>query len=103
MAFTHIQLSINSTHGPGLRGVLNSLQAAHRGLADQIEIMKTMIDGDGSSAAQFPEVTARYGFQSDAQSKAAFDELNSVSFKLHTDTQITAMDAAIKQVLSKFG
>lgn len=103
MAYNHIQIGISSTHGAQLRGVLSSLQSAQRGLLDQIAIMTTMIDGDGSQAAHFVEVTARYGFQSDAQSKAAYAELQSVSGKLSTDASVTFVDAAIKQVAAKFG
>lgn len=103
MAFSHIQIGTNSTHGPRLLNILSGLKNGHQELANFISIMQTMIDGDGSQAAHFVEVTARLGTQSDAQSKALFDELNSVNAKLHTDAAVTFVDAAIRQVLSKCG
>lgn len=102
MAFTHFQIGAASTHGPQLRSILSQLENGRSGLFQIIATMNTMIDGDGSLAAMFPEVTARFGFQSDAQSKAAWDELNSLQSKLNTDASVSSVAAAMVQAFNKF-
>ncbi len=102
MAFTHVQFSATSTHGPLLRAALNNFETGYRSLINLLPTIVTMIDGDGSDPTHFVEVTARFGFQSDAQSKAAWDELNSVMAKLTTDADVTFVKAAIEQALAKF-
>lgn len=101
MAFTHILIGQNSTHGPILRGYLQQLESGYRGLITMIPAIQTMIDGDGSSATMFPEVTARFGTQSDDQSKAMFEELESLVGKLTSDATQDHVAAAINQALAK--
>jgi hypothetical protein len=102
MAMTHIQLGLSSTHGPILRGMLSSFENGYRGLVVMLATIQTMITGDGSDPSQFSEVTTRFGFTSDIQSKAAWDELNSLMAKLTTDTDVTFVKTAIEQALAKF-
>lgn len=102
MAFSHFLLGANSSHGPHLRFALTQLEDGVEHLFDQVATIQTMIDGDGSQAAHFVEVTARYGFQSDAQSKAAYEELLSLKSKLDGDGSVTFVNAALNQAFNKF-
>ena len=102
MAFTHIQLSEDTFHGRLLRACMQHLEVGHESLDDIIATITTMIDGDGSSSTHFPEVTARFGFQNDAQSKAAYEELQSLASKFNTDGSVTFVKTALAQAFNKF-
>lgn len=101
--FNHILISQTSTHGPQLKSILNSLKIAKNELPSIIAVMQSMIDGDGSQDAHYVEITARFGTQSDAQSHALFNELNSCNAKLQTDLDVTFVSAAINQLIAKCG
>ena len=88
-------------HGRLLRSGLLGLENGKASMNAVLGSMATMITGDGSSSAHFPEVTTRFGFTSDANSKAAWDELQSLMAKLNTDGSVTAVDAAMKQAANK--
>lgn len=102
MAYTHFQISPTSTHGPQLRNALTTLETGYQNCLNMLGTIPTMIDGDGSQVAHFAEVTARFGFQSDAQSKAAWEELQSMMSKLTGDGSVTFVNAALKQAWNKF-
>lgn len=102
MAFTHIQFDDQKQHGRYLRRALQHIEEGYDTLLDIIATMTTMIDGDGSSDAQFSEVTTRFGFGSNADAKAAWDELNSLKSKLVTDDSVSFVNAAMLQAFNKF-
>jgi hypothetical protein len=85
-----------------IRQALSQLEEGRDALNDTISVMQTMIDGDGSQASQFTYVTGKYGFPDDATSMAAWNELNSLAFKLNTNASITDMMNALLQAFSKF-
>ena len=64
--------------------------------------MARMIDGDGSDASHFQYMTDKYNFGSNEMAKAAYEELNSLNFKLTTNSSVTDMDAAQNQAFAKF-
>ena len=102
MPLDNIQFDSNtSTHGKYLRQGLQGLNNGFDDLNEVLDNMLHMIDGDGTSETHFTEVTARYGFVSNTAAKSGWDELNSVMFKLNTDTSVTSVNAAIKQILAK--
>ncbi len=84
-----------------LRRGLQQLEEGKDVLNDVLASMPHMIDGDGSNATQFSEVTSRYGFASNEAAKAAWDELNSMMFKLNTDASVSAVNAAMNQAFAK--
>lgn len=86
MAFTHIYFGSGSQYNNLLRSSLNQLEAGKRDLVNVIATMQTMLDGDGTNISHFNEV----------------DELNSLKFKLTTDSSITAVDSAMTQAFNKF-
>jgi hypothetical protein len=108
MPFLRIQFNDQLPHGRMLRAVLNRLEEAVDGGVDLVGksgvpgTMTFMIDGDGSDAAQFGEVTTRFGFASNADAKAAWDELNSLFGKLNGDGSVSNVNAALLQAFAKF-
>lgn len=98
--------------------VCNSRRAVRNGrdeLNHDLAIMRTMIDGDGSSIAQFDLVVQNYGYGGWVANNAVTDamrtiaqeswnELNSVAAKLSAPGgQGDATGAAIDQACSKHG
>ena len=102
MAFTKIHFNIGLPHGQLLRAALTQLEQGHDGLNDIVAATQLMIDGDGSNVSHFEEVMVRYGFPSTTVAKAAWDELNSLRFKLNTDSSVTDVLSAINQAFAKF-
>ena len=101
MATSNIYFDDQTQYGRLLRRGLNYLEDGKDILNDVLASMVHMIDGDGSVDTHFTEVTARYGFPSNAIAKDCWDELNSVMAKLNTDTSVTSVDAAMSQVFAK--
>ena len=102
MPLDNIQFdSTTSTHGRYLRQGLQGLNNGFDDLNEVLANMNHMLNGDGTAEAHFTEMTARYGFGTNAIAKAGWDELNSVMAKLNTDASVTSVNAAIKQILAK--
>lgn len=102
MAFTHIYFGTGTTHGSMLRSALSQLEVGKRELVNILATMATMLDGDGTNISHFNEVTSRFAFSNNTDAKAAWDELNSLKFKLTTDGSVTSVDAAMTQAFNKF-
>lgn len=102
MAFSHIYFNSASANGPQLRSALSSLESGYDQLLKTIGVMQTMIDGDGTQDVHYAEVRARFGFDSDAMAHAAYNESQSLAFKLKTDDTIDHMNAALLQAFNKF-
>src|SRR6187431_922835 len=103
MAYGHITFNEALKHGRDLRQLMQQLEFVFDQLGHTVGEMATMVDGDGSSATHFPHMTASYGFETDAYSKAAYEELQAFYGKLNTDASVSNVKAALLQVLSKFG
>lgn len=102
MAVNHISFNDQTQHGRVLRRGLQQLEEAIENLNDVLATTATMIDGDGSQAAHFAYATAKFGFDNDAATKAAWDELNSLMFKLNTNDSVSSVNAALLQAFNKF-
>lgn len=102
MAVSHLSFNDQLTHGRLLRASLNKLEEGLEELNDTLATMTLMIDGDGSQAAHFTYATTKFGFSSDANTKAAYDELNSLAAKLTTDASVSNVNAALLQAFNKF-
>lgn len=102
MAVSHIGVNENTTYGRLLRDMLSMLEDGHDRLNELIAAMALMIDGDGSQAAHFTYITTKFGYASDAISKSAWEELNSLASKFNTDASVSSVKAAIAQALAKF-
>jgi hypothetical protein len=101
VATTNLYFNDQTQYGRMLRRGLNLLEEGYELLNDVLANVPHMIDGNGSDAAHFTEVTARYGFDNNADAKAAWDELNSLMFKLNTNTSVSDMNAAMLQAFAK--
>ena len=108
MAYVKTQFSDGLQHGQILRRALSNLELGREGLEDIVAAMALMIDGDGSNVSHFGEVTSRFGFVEQAgapsgtTAKAAFEELNSLLFKLTTNASVTDVLNAQTQAYNKF-
>lgn len=101
MATTNIYFSSDTHYGRMLRTGLNNLENGYEIFNDALANMTHMIDGDGTSATHFTEVTTRYGFLNNDHAKAAWDELNSLMAKLNTDASVSNVNAALLQIFAK--
>lgn len=102
MAVTHISYNSSTQHGTLLHAALKGLEDGLDLLNDTLSSMSRMIDGDGSQDAHYAYMRDKFGFPTEAEAHAAFNELNSAAFKLNTNASVTDMNAALLQVFSKF-
>lgn len=102
MAVSHIPYNKGTIHGSILSGGLNRLETALDELNEIKGTMALMIDGDGSSASHFAYMQEKFGFLDNAAAKAAWDELNSLLFKLNTNASVSDVNAALLQAFNKF-
>lgn len=103
MATTHISFNDGTRWGRQLRNVLDNLERGLDEGNDLLAVMTHMIDGDGSNASHFDLVTTNFGFADNAHAKAAWDELNSMMFKLNTNSSVSDVNAALLQAFAKMG
>lgn len=101
MADTHYYFNDQLPHGRMLRRFLNLAEESDDLMGDVRNVMIQMRDGDGSSAAHYVEVTARFGFVSDAEAKAAFEELDSAYSKTSGNGSVSDVRAARDQLFNK--
>jgi hypothetical protein len=103
MAVAHITFNDQLPHGRLIRRALQQLQEGREGLVDILGVLQLMIDGDSSDPSQFTYMTAKCGFPDNATAKSAWEELQSLKFKLTTDASQSNVNAAQSQAFSKFG
>jgi len=102
MAVPHIFFNDQTQYGRVKRRALQMLEEGLENLIDVVEVQVQMLDGDGSQAAHFAYATPKFGYISDAQTKAAHEELQSLRFKLTTNSSVTDVNAALLQAFNKF-
>ncbi len=101
MAFAHLHFNDQIQYGRSLRRLLNISEEADDLFTDVRDVMIQMRDGDGSADAHYAEVTARFGFTSDANARAAFEELDSAYSKTSGNGSVTDVRAARDQMFAK--
>jgi tetrahydromethanopterin S-methyltransferase subunit H len=102
MAVAHLDFNASTPHGSILRRTLTNLERGLEELNDCIATIQLMIDGNGSDASHFVYAAGKFGFPSDgAAMKAAWEELNSLAFKLNTNASVTDVNAAMLQAFNK--
>ena len=101
MAFQHIHFNDQSQYGRQLRRVLQLMEESDDLLTDVRDMMIQMRDGDGSQDAHYAEVTARFGFVSDAKARAAFEELDSCHSKTNGNGSVDNVRAARDQFFAR--
>ena len=102
MAVSHITFNDQLQHGRLLRRGLTQFEEGLETLNDLKAFLDQAKDGDGSDAAHFTYATLKMGTTSDAQTKALYDELASLLFKLNTNSSVTDVNAALLQAFAKF-
>ena len=100
MAHQYIHVG-HGKHGLKLRSALTKLEDGRKELFEMRDVMVRMRDGDGSDPAHYAEVTARFPFVSDADAKAAYDEIASACFKLETNASVSDVANALEQLFDK--
>lgn len=101
MALTHIFFQPGTNYGGPLRAGLTQIENGIAKLNDLLGTMSLMIDGDGTDVAHFAYMTEKFGFESTAGAKAAWEELNSAMAKLNTDGNVSNVNAALTQLFNK--
>jgi len=101
MAFAHISFNDQLPHGRMLRRLLNQAEESDDQFTDVRDVMIQIRDGDGSQAAHYAEVTARFGFATDAKAKEAFEELDSAYSKTSGNGSVSNVRAARDQFFAK--
>lgn len=101
MAVTHYAFNPSTQSGARLRAALNQLETGRDALTRERDTMALDVDGDTSDATNYTAVKNRYGFESNADAKSAFDEINSSLGKINTDGSVTFVQTALNQLFSK--
>jgi len=102
MAITHIQFNPATTGGSRIRQLLGSLENGQSLIVQELATFVTLCDNsDPSSAANFTAAASYYGFASNADAKASYDELNSLNLKINSDASVSNVMTAIKQAANK--
>lgn len=101
MAAAHIYFNDATAYGRQLRRMLQTNEQADDLMADLRDVMIQMRDSDGSQDAHYAEITSRFGFQSDAKARAAFEELDSAYSKTSGNGSVSNVRAARDQLFAK--
>lgn len=101
MAFAHIHFNDQTQYGRALRRMLQMSEEADDLMKDVRDVMIQMRDGDGSQDVHYAECTSRFGFVSDTQARAAFEELDSAYSKTSGDGAVSNVRAARDQLFAK--
>lgn len=102
MSVAHLGFNHGTPHGSLLHAAMHQLEDGLNGLNEIIATIQQMIDGDGSQAAHFTYVADKFGFTDTATAKAAWEEANSLKFKLNTNSSVSDVNAAMLQAFNKF-
>lgn len=101
MAFAHIHFDDQTPYGKKLRRLLQLMEDGDDLFTDVRDVMIQMRDGDGSEDAHYAEVTARFGFTSDAKARAAFEEIDSAYSKTSGNGSVSSVRAARDQLFAR--
>jgi len=96
MAYQHITIALNSTHGRYLRNALSDLENARNSLRDIVAFMPTMVDG-----SDYTHLEEQFGLET-GKGESAKNELESLMGKIDVDSSVTNTKAAIQQVFNLF-
>lgn len=97
----HYHFNAGTQYGQRLRAMLNVCEAADDQMTDTRDLMIQMRSGDGSQTSHYDEIAARFGFDSSANARSAFEELDSAYSKISGNGQVTDVRAARDQLFSR--
>ncbi len=99
---THIQFNPATIGGGRLKQLLTYGESYQDGLIKELATFQTLLNGDGTQTSHFTALaTPYYGFATDTDAKASWDELNSVNSKVNSDASVSSVMTAIKQAANK--
>lgn len=98
---THISFNTASQFGGSLASTLRRFENSFNDLNELFSSLTLMRDNDGSAADDYALIQQKIGATDNAGAKAVYDELSSVLFKLNTDSSVTEVNAAMRQVFNK--
>lgn len=102
MATPHLPFNDQLPHGRLLRRALQQSEESDENWPDILATMVNMCEGgDPGNAANFTEMTAKYGFDSNADSKLAYDEIASMYSKISGNGSVDNVRAARDQLFAK--
>lgn len=101
MANNHIYFNQQTQFGQLLRRLLSAMEQGDDLMTDVRDCMIQMRDGDGTQDAHYVTITARFGFDSDAKARAAFEELDSAYSKTSGNVSVSNVRAARDQFMAK--
>lgn len=97
----HIYFNDQTSYGRMLRNVLRQMEVADDLFADVRDVMIQMRDNDGSQDTDYATITARFGFETDAKARAAFEELDSAYSKTSSNGSVSNVRAARDQFFAR--
>ncbi len=109
MAANYIEFNHLVDPGRSIARGLQMIREGIRTLTDARAIILQMRDGDGSDAAHYDLVASELGVQAgdyasaNAAAQALFNEIDSLWFKLTTNSSVSDVAAAIAQAPAKLG
>lgn len=101
MAYAHIFFQNNTQYGRLLRQMLNANETADDQLQDVRDVMVQMRDGDGSQDVHYARIQEKFGFDTDATARAAFEEIDSAFSKTSGNGSVSNVRAARDQLFAK--
>lgn len=97
----HIHFNSHAGYGVMLRLMLDRMEEGDDLIADVRDMIIQMRDGDGSQDAHYDEVATRFGFETSAKARAAFEEIDSAYSKTSGNGSVSNVRAARDQLYSK--
>lgn len=97
----HIDFNRQTTYGAMLQRVLTLMEQGDDLMADVRDVMIQMRENDGSQDSDYATVQAKFGFESNAKARAAFEELDSAYSKTSGNGAVSNVRAARDQLFAK--
>lgn len=97
----HIYFDQSTQFGRKLRVVLDKMEQSDDEMTDVRDCMIQMRSNDGSQDSDYTEVATRFGFETAAKARAAFEELDSAYSKTSGNGSVSNVRAARDQLFAK--
>jgi hypothetical protein len=97
----HHNFNDQTQHGRLLRRYLNGIETVIDEGPDVLAVLDQMLTGSAASEASFSVITLRFGFADNANAKLAYDEISSANAKTSGDSEVTSVNAALRQIIAK--
>lgn len=97
----HIWYNKSTEYGQLLTNVLKLTKQADSALDDLRDTMIQMRDADGTQDADYALIATRFGFETTAAARAAFDLVDAVYQRIVVNTSVTQVRASRANVISR--